>query len=80
MTSSVKVAAHCASNKEVVVTVTNGDAVVETQILQDGESTEIMIYDNRAVSSSERLKEEAAKVAQDEPVDPEVGVPASLLK
>ena len=65
MTSSVKVAAHCASDKEVVVNVTNGDTVVETQILQDGESTEIMIYDNRAVSSFERLKEAAANIAGD---------------
>lgn len=59
MTSSVRVAAHCASNKEVVVTVTNGDVFVEEQILQDGESTEILIYDERAVSSHERVKEEA---------------------
>lgn len=59
MTSSVKVAAHCAASKEVVVVVTNGNDVVETQILQDGESTEILIYDNRAVSSHERVKEEA---------------------
>lgn len=60
MTSSVRVAAHCASNKEVVVTVTNGDVFVEEQILQDGESTEILIYDARAVSSCERVKEEEA--------------------
>lgn len=64
MTSSVRVAAHCASNKEVIVTVTNGDVFVEEQVLQDGESTEILIYDGRAVSSHERVKEEAAAAVE----------------
>lgn len=62
MTSSVKVSAHCARDKEVVVVVTNGGVVVEEIILQDGESREVMIYDARAVSSHERLKETPAAV------------------
>lgn len=80
MTSSVKVDAHCASNKEVVVVITNNGEVVEEHILQDGEKTEVLIYDGRAVSTHERLKEEAVKVADGEGLDPEVGVPASILK
>jgi len=76
MTSQVKVDAHCADNKEVVVKVFNvaNDSLIEEFVLQNGESREVLIYDDRAVATYERLKEEA------EPVDPEVGVPASILK
>jgi hypothetical protein len=58
MTSSVKVAAHCANNKEVVVRVFNTETgvAIEEHVLQDGEATEIMIYDARAVTSNERVK------------------------
>jgi len=76
MTSQVKVAAHCADTKEVLVQVFNitDGSLFEQFTLQNGESREVLIYDNRAVTTHERLKEEA------EPVDPEVGVPASILK
>lgn len=57
MTSAVNVSAHCASNKEVVVVVTNGGVVVEEYVLQDGETKNLAIWDERAVSSYERLKE-----------------------
>ena len=62
MTSSVKVDAHCASNKEVVVVITNNGEVVEEHILQDGERTEVLIYEGRAVSTHERVKENAETV------------------
>lgn len=67
MTSIVKVAAHCASTKEVVVAVTNGGAdIIEQFVLQDGESKDVYIYDDRAVSSFERLKEVAGTPAASE--------------
>jgi len=58
MTSSVKVSAHCATNKEVVARVVYIDSgeVLEEFVLQDGEVKEVMIYDNRAVTSHERVK------------------------
>lgn len=57
MTSSVKISAHCADNKEVVVRLFDADqnAIVEEVILKNGESKEILIYDNRAVTTHERL-------------------------
>ena len=57
MTSAVKVSAHCANTKEVVVVVTNNAVVVEEFVLQDGEVKEVMIYDERVVSTYERVKE-----------------------
>lgn len=64
MTSQVKVSAHCTSNKEVVgkvFNVTTGE-MIEEFTLQDGESREVLIYDDRAVTSFERLKEEPTPV------------------
>jgi hypothetical protein len=74
MTSQVKVDAHCVDTKEVVVRVFNvkTDQLIEEFALQNGESREVLIYDDRAVATYERLK--------DETVDPEVGVPAAILK
>jgi hypothetical protein len=59
MTSQVKVSAHCASNKEVAVKVFNvvTNETIEEFALQDGESREVTIYDDRAVTSYERVKE-----------------------
>lgn len=57
MTSIVKVAAHCSDNKEVHVVVSRGDEVVETHVLQNGETKEFLIYDDRVVSSYELVKE-----------------------
>lgn len=59
MTSQVKVDAHCADNKEVVVKVFNvaTDKAIEEFTLQNGESRQVLIYDDRAVASYERLKE-----------------------
>lgn len=91
MTSQVKVSAHCADNKEVVVRVFNvaTDQGIEEFTLQNGESREVLIYDDRAVATHERVKKaettpssqyEGVEKLESEEVDPEVGVPASILK
>jgi len=58
MTTTVKVEAHCASNKQVVVTVRNrvtGD-VKETFTLQDGEKADRVVYDDLEIVTYEELK------------------------
>lgn len=58
MTTTVKVEAHCASNKQVVVTVRNrvtGD-VKETFTLQDGEKADLVVYDDLEIVTYEELK------------------------
>jgi len=56
MTSVVRVTAHCAAEKEVVVRVLNlfTNDVLEEQVLQDGETVEKYIHAERAVLSFER--------------------------
>jgi putative sterol carrier protein len=56
MTSTVKVTAHCATNKEVVISIDEG-ATGSTVYLQDGESHEVCVYDEKSVSVKERVKE-----------------------
>ncbi len=60
MTSTVKFTAHCANTKHVLVEVMHSDLVrdklVETRYLEDGESTEFYIYDNRYVVARELEK------------------------
>jgi hypothetical protein len=58
MTSIVKISARCADNKEVVVTVIDfvTDAAIETNVLQNGEEGQWLIYDNRQIITHERLK------------------------
>ncbi len=56
MTSSVKITAHCASTKEVQITVTT-DATGEVYKLQDGQSVEFYVYDDRTVTVREVVKE-----------------------
>ena len=52
MTSTVKVTAHCASTKEVHVEIA-GIKAIEKYTLQDGESKEFYVYDNRIVVVNE---------------------------
>ncbi len=54
VTSSVKVTAHCGSNKQVEVKL-NGQIA---EVLEDGESIEFNIYDDREVSAREVTKPE----------------------
>lgn len=56
MTSTVKISAHCPANKEVKVTVSEGGRVIEELTLQDGETTDRYIYEDRSVLAREVLK------------------------
>ena len=56
MTSTVKITAHCASTKEVVISLDNGDYTAELHILQDGETKELYVYDERSITVRERVK------------------------
>lgn len=57
MTSKVTIEAHCADNKNVVVTLNDLDKE-ENFYIQNGEKMEFYIYDHRSVTTSEQLKEE----------------------
>lgn len=58
MTSIVKVTAHCTPDKEVVIKIVN-DVSLATNLrtLQNGESTELSVYDDWRVEVMERVKE-----------------------
>ena len=56
MTTTVKVEAHCASNKEVKVEI-DGGTTGETRTLQDGEKIEVYAYDARRITVYEREKD-----------------------
>ena len=57
MTSSVKFSAHCPNEKELVVVVSSASAeTLEKYILNNGETKEVYIFDDRAVLSYEQLK------------------------
>lgn len=60
MTSTVTIDAHCASDTEVSVSVYENygrdDTLVEEFTLQDGESAERAIYDNREITVKERIR------------------------
>ena len=58
MTSSLKITAHCSSNKQVVVEIQNTYSGTETMFLQDGETVEKSIYDDRILSVKEVLKDD----------------------
>ena len=57
MTTNVRVSAHCAPDKEVVVTrVRDSDFKAETVILDDGQSREFVAYDDLSIGVRETLK------------------------
>ena len=58
MTTTVITQAHCASNKEVEVTIVNRvtGEVYEKFILQDGEQAQRVVYDDREIKVVEVLK------------------------
>lgn len=56
MTTTVIIKAHCARDKEVHVTL-NDNGVLSEDILQDGETIEKVVYDNRTVTVKEVIKE-----------------------
>lgn len=55
MTTTVKVEAHCSSNKEVVVEISTRKTL-ESIILEDGEQREVLAYDDRKIRVFEREK------------------------
>jgi len=58
MISTVKVNAHCAPNKEVVLTRRQSAGEPNITVLQDGESTEQVVYADFSVTVFEREKGE----------------------
>jgi hypothetical protein len=56
MTSSVTVTAHCAKSKQVSVIITKGDFVTENHLIQDGESRDYVVYDDRRIAIYEMDK------------------------
>lgn len=58
MTTTITIAAHCTPDKEVSVRIldhTNG-TVVETFAMQDGDTTNRVVFDGRELTVSEVLK------------------------
>lgn len=58
MTTTVIVKAHCSANKEVhaAITDTASGSVIEEIVLQDGESAERVVFDDRVITVREVLK------------------------
>ena len=56
MTTTVTIAAHLSYEKEVGVTVREGDAIFEQFTLQDGESESRVVFDDRTITVSEVMK------------------------
>ena len=53
MTTNVKVTAHCDSNTQVAVEICTDGVPVAHLTLQDGESTEQYVYDDRVITVKE---------------------------
>lgn len=56
MTTTITVDAHCADNKEVIIVVKDNESIYEEITLQDGESSEVIAYDDRVITVKEVLK------------------------
>jgi hypothetical protein len=58
MTTTVITHAHCSSDKEVEVVIVNRvtGEVHEKFVLQDGQSADRVVYDDREIKVNERLK------------------------
>lgn len=56
MTSTVKVAAHCTQDKEVVITIKTLNSPDEEIILEAGDTREVVVFPERSVSVTERVK------------------------
>lgn len=59
MTTTVNIQAHCASNKEVHVTVVDNGINNEDFVLQNGETASRVVYDGRSITVFEMEKVEA---------------------
>lgn len=60
MTTSVKVEAHCSTDTEVKIAVKEGDDVLETTTIQDGETAEKYVFDGREITVKEVKKDAPA--------------------
>lgn len=49
MTTTVKIMAHCSDTIEVQIAVEDEGVQVQNITIQDGEETEVYVYDNRVV-------------------------------
>ncbi len=56
MTTTVKIGAHLGDDHEVLVDVREGGRIIETFTLQDGESADRYVYDDRTVTVREVAK------------------------
>lgn len=65
MTTTVIVKAHCAPEKEVHIDVIGDPCAPKFEpfkvVLQDGETHELVVYDNKAVTVSEAIKKYLTK-------------------
>lgn len=60
MTTTVVVQAHCASDKEVVINCKDyvtGSDILEPVVIQDGQEHRQVVFDNRVLTVTERVKE-----------------------
>jgi hypothetical protein len=55
MTSLVKISAHCADTKQVIVDVINKDGMIFalSKTLKNGETLDVFVYDDRSVTVRE---------------------------
>ena len=58
MTTHVKISAHCATTKKVQISIQNGDTG-ETIYLEDGESHELSVWDDKQVTVKEILSSDS---------------------
>lgn len=57
MTSSARFSAHCSNEKELVVVVSSAlTETLEKYVLNNGETKEVYLFEDRAVLSYEQLK------------------------
>lgn len=56
MTTTVIIKAHVSSDKAVLVTMHDGTKLVEEFTIQDGETAERYIYDERVITTREFVK------------------------
>lgn len=56
MTTTVVIKAHCASTKQVQVKITDGENLVDNFVVQDGETAERVVFDEREITVREVLK------------------------
>lgn len=56
MTTTIRIEAHCAAEKEVQVTLFTPSQLIEAFALQDGEKAERLVYDDRVINVTEAVK------------------------